>query len=180
MANHCPKCNNPVDTQANFNCPKCGETFWQNKESFLKRELKESFKLVNEPKVELSISFWWRLLISPRFSEYFLKGFISGLITVVLVVVLASLKSSKDWMLQALGLIMATYWIAITIGYIYGFVKFRKLPRRATREQRPEGTKKLEKIFCPKCGKKVDDDSSYCIFCGSKITPIRHHRNHST
>ena len=25
------------------------------------------------------------------------------------------------------------------------------------------------KIYCPKCGKKIDDDSKYCIFCGAKV-----------
>lgn len=34
MANNCPKCNYEVDTNENYDCPKCGEKFWQSKEKF--------------------------------------------------------------------------------------------------------------------------------------------------
>jgi uncharacterized membrane protein YvbJ len=34
MANSCPKCNHKIDTNENYDCPNCGEKFWQLKDKF--------------------------------------------------------------------------------------------------------------------------------------------------
>ena len=27
-------------------------------------------------------------------------------------------------------------------------------------------------MFCSKCGKQIEDDSAFCMFCGNQITPM--------
>lgn len=35
-------------------------------------------------------------------------------------------------------------------------------------------------MFCEKCGKSIEDDSRFCPFCGSKVTPTEEFRNMET
>lgn len=193
MASHCPKCGHQIDTQANFDCSKCGDKFWQSKEIFNKRELKSSLrvKLKNTP--ILPIYPWGRVFISPSFSEYVLKAVACFGITAVFVTLisLTSNSSSSEIISGASIYWVLMYWGLISVGYIYGLIKCKDYNQKLREYRKLENEdvghfdlkpKKINdvknnKLFCLKCNKKVDSDSNYCIYCGSKIETV-HHNDH--
>lgn len=204
MASKCPKCKLGIDTNLNYDCPKCGEKFWQTKEAFEKAienrfiyrhptlpyltsdtpfsldevdkiedkqptDNRNSFQLVgnNDKKIKYPIEWYNRLFISPGFSEYFTKGFVSAVLLNVLgfSIGLQFSENTGNRIIWTSWIIMLVYWLAITIGYVYGNYKYRDYRLKKIHHNKVY----TNKIFCPKCGKKIDDDSNYCIFCSAKI-----------
>ena len=111
-----------------------------------------------------------RLLVSLRFREYFAKGFIAGLLFLVFEMVYSFAISREGGELAGLTdfvilFLLLTYWLIITIGYIYGYFKFGKY----NNNNAPKKDNFINSIYCPECGKENSSDSKFCIYCGSKI-----------
>jgi hypothetical protein len=104
-------------------------------------------------------------LTSFRFLHFLIKSIALGIFALVFTylaiqnydVIISKKISNIIW------IILLSFWAILFAGYIYG------ITNSEIRITSPKNNNQLGKAHCPKCGKKIDDDSKYCIYCGSKI-----------
>jgi len=126
------------------------------------------------------------LLISNRFGLYVLKIIISLVVIVILTTVISSQEINEQKASQwadRLWQVFLVYALLLTVGYVYGYFRTRDNVKKydiitniignehtIDKDTASKSTKILSKIRCSECGKKIDDDSKFCIHCGSKIS----------
>lgn len=156
MSNYCTKCNHEINTNENFDCPKCGEKFWQSKEKFEIYQInldKNSFK--NESTQNLKA----HKNKASKFARYFL---FLWLFCIVLFFSFASINT--NFYPNIVGIVIVASVLLGIVSFILMIVFFALRPNTTTISKMDTNHK-----LCDKCGKKNDDDAKYCIFCGTKI-----------
>lgn len=169
-----PKCGNcgyDVDPNRNYKCPKCGYKFWRSREFFDKNLIKlpplekksvDVEMKTKEIKKKIPFNFG---ITSYRFSHFIAKSLILGVLAFVLT--FGALKIYDQRMAEIIAndiwIALLGLWAILIVGYLYG------ITNSETGTKTRKNNIQLGKIHCPKCGKKIDDDSKYCIYCGSKV-----------
>lgn len=160
----CPKCDFKVDSNGNYKCPECGYKFWNSYASYLKDRSKINISKSQKENTreKAPFNFW---ITSFRFSHFLIKSFILGILAFALTYL--AIKYFKETLSEKIAniiwIVLLGFWAILLFGYIYGITNFKKQIK--PRNYNPP----VGKIYCPKCGKKIDDDSKYCIFCGAKV-----------
>ena len=160
----CPKCDFKVDLNKNYKCPKCGYKFWNSYVSYLKNRSKTDISRPQKEKIRKKIPFnFW--ITSFRFSHFLIKSFILGVLAFVLTYLAIEYfpETQAEKIASIIWIALLGCWAVLLVGYIYGITNSK------VRKKLGKINVRLEKIHCSKCGKKIDDDSKYCIYCSSKI-----------
>lgn len=191
MANNCPNCDKRIDTNRNYDCPKCGYKFWQSREAFEKcsKNLPPIIESENNIKNEAikkekteSTSFLDKLL---TFVAFWALSFIpTALILFIIGLLLGDNgKCGDNHPIPLPGFCSAWKYIWLYSLLFSGLLWIWKIRTDRSRKiktiLKANGSEKPRqvsagKIHCHKCGKKIDDDSNFCIYCGSKITGKKH------
>lgn len=159
MENKCLKCGNKIDTSSNYDCPKCGEKFWQSREKFdIYQKHLDKNSLNDSPLQNLIIS-------KTKTSKLAWYCLFLWLLSIVLFVILIFIDTKFNYNHDIIGGIDFVLGIAF---FILMIVFFTLRPNSTTTISKMDTNYKLCNE-CFKCSKKNDDDAKYCIYCGEKL-----------
>ncbi len=170
----CPGCNSKADFNSHYKCPNCGYKFWNSRAAYLKNK-KLNFKSVENFK-KVSITTKKSNPIINSIVLFIAALFVSAFIIMILYGVIGELTGAIDkcdnldssqtpyCRLSSYHWLISSFVLTIII-----FFGFKNLSEKRENNSDARKSKKPSKIICPKCGKKIDNDSKYCIYCGSKI-----------
>jgi uncharacterized membrane protein YvbJ len=157
MSNKCPYCGSGgVDTEFDYKCLNCGHRFWQSKDIYEKHLKKSARRPISNYKRGKS-----RVLdikkMKSRAHIYAWLGTYSLIIWVFSLIFLGI--SDENVVAFFVG---AISFVCIIIFFTLEYSIKAKTPP----QQVPP---KLSQCRCHRCGKKIDNDSNFCIYCGIKV-----------
>lgn len=146
---HCPKCDFEINTNENFDCPKCGEKFWISKEKY-----KEAQNILekNHENTDNKLPYKSKKIINKTYLKLF---YIFLLLWIVCIIIFFSYSNTA-------GVSDTSFYIgfisfACTIAFFILRVKVV-----------PDTSINKSTNNCPNCDKN-DDDAKYCIYCGHPL-----------